>query len=324
MLRSFSRRHATPTDKSGRGEIVPISDHTTTETLLDQSDREVAMASRPKSAHIVDTLIAERGKKVMASAYWPLIRPLAFKILRYQSAVDMANTVAAMDAEAVFEHLGQLLTLNVTTSGLERVPESGPVVLVSNHPTGIADGIVLFDAIKKRRKDLAIFANRDAIRINPRLAEMIIPVEWRADFKSREKTKETLRIASSAFAKEKAVVLFPSGRLAYWHQGRLTERPWMTSAIALARKNKVPIIPMHMGGRNSGLFYFLARLSTELRDMTVFNELLNKKNAEFTVNFGKPVDASLLAGDLTEIAERLRLHCAETLASNPDAVFSAG
>ncbi|CTQ71543.1 GNAT family N-acetyltransferase [Roseibium alexandrii] len=296
------------------------TDQTTT-TLPTRHENEAVAARLPADPHIVDVLISERGKQVMASPWWPLIRPFAFKILRYRSAVEMANKIDHMSAVDVFRHLIDLLQLNVTTLGLDRVPTDGPVVLVSNHPTGIADGVVLFDAIKERREDLAIFANRDAIRINPQLADMIIPVEWRADFKSREKSKETLKIASSAFSKERVVVLFPSGRLAYWHQGKLTERPWMTSALALARKNKAPIIPMHMGGRNSGLFYFLARVSTELRDMTVFNELLNKKNAEFRVHFGKPIRPERLDGDLTELTEQMRIHCAETLASDPDAEF---
>jgi putative hemolysin len=291
----------------------------TTDTL--PARRQTASQRQIAEHHIVDTLIAERGKLVMASPWWPVIKPFAHKILRYRSAVDMADTIASMEALDVFAHLSDLLTLNVTTLGLERVPETGPVVLVSNHPTGIADGIVLYDAIKPRRDDLSIFANRDAIRINPRLADMIVPVEWRADFKSRQKSKETLKLASSAFSKERVVVLFPSGRLAYWHDGKLTERPWMSSALALARKNKAPIIPMHMGGRNSGLFYFLARVSTELRDMTVFNELLNKKNAKFNVHFGKPIRPERLEGDLGELTEQMRVHCAETLAKDPDAEF---
>jgi len=291
----------------------------TTDTL--PASHQTAARRLAADQHIVDTLIAERGKLVMASPWWPVIKPVAHKILRYRSAVDMADTIAHMEALDVFAHLSDLLTLDVTTRGLERVPEKGPVVLVSNHPTGIADGIVLYDAIKPRRDDLSIFANRDAIRINPRLAEMIVPVEWRADFKSRQKSKETLKLASSAFSKERVVVLFPSGRLAYWSDGRLTERPWMTSALALARKNKAPIIPMHMGGRNSGLFYFLARVSTELRDMTVFNELLNKRNARFSVHFGKPIRPERLEGDLGELTEQMRVHCAETLAEDPDAEF---
>ncbi len=297
---------------------MPITDQTTTALPT----RTSSMVSRRQSEpHVVDTLIAERGQQVMSSPWWPFIRPLAYKILRYRQAVDMADTMGQMNAKAVFDYLSGLLELDVTTRGLDRVPAEGPVVLVSNHPTGIADGVVLYDAIKSRRADLAIFANRDAIRINPLLSEMIIPVEWRADFKSRDKTKETLKIAASAFARQKVVVLFPSGRLAYWHQGKLTERPWMTSAIALARKNNVPIIPVHMGGRNSGLFYFLARVSTELRDMTVFNELLNKKNAPFNVHFGRPINPDRLGGDLTILSDQLRVHCTETLGADHNAEF---
>lgn len=283
---------------------------------------EDASAQLSDAQEIVDTLIAERGQQLMRQAWWPLLRPLAFKVLRYRQAVTMAEDIQRLSAPEVFDHLSALLQLQVTVRGLAHVPADGPVVLVSNHPTGIADGVVLFDAIKERRRDLAIFANRDAIRINPRLADMIVPVEWREKFKSRDKTRETLALTARAFREERAVVLFPSGRLAYWNEGHLTERPWMTSAIALARKNGAPIIPMHMGGRNSGLFYFLSRLSTDLRDMTVFNELLNKKHAAFTVHFGRPIAPEDLSGDLNTLTDRLRIHCAATLGRDPDAVYT--
>ncbi len=289
--------------------------------VLSRRSSVTDLADAP-TLHIVDQLIAERGRKVMSTPWWPLVRPLANYVLRYHDAVAMADRIAPMSAEDAFTYLSELLRLKVVARNADRLPETGKVVIVSNHPTGIADGVALFDAVKPRRRDLSIFANRDAIRINPRFADMIVPVEWRDDFKSREKTRETLRLSSRAFATERAVALFPSGRLAYWHEGRLTERPWMTSALALARKYDAPIVPIHMGGRNSGLFYFLARVSTELRDMTVFNELLNKRNATFTVNFGKPIAPETLDGDLAELTSALRVHCAETLAKDPDAVFT--
>ena len=261
----------------------------------------------------------------MSAPWWPVVRPFIFKMLRYRQAVEMADTIAPMSALDVFDHVSDLLQLNVAVQGLNNVPARGPVVLVSNHPTGIADGIALYDAIRDRRRDLAIFANRDAIRVNPRLAEMIVPVEWRPEFKNRDKARETLKLAARAFEQARAVVLFPSGRLAHWHDGRLTERPWMTSAIALARRHRVPIIPIHMSGRNSRLFYALARISTELRDMTVFNELLNKKDFRFKVTFGEPIAPGALQGNLDELTSQLRLHCTETLRTMPSARFlSAG
>jgi putative hemolysin len=50
-------------------------------------------------------------------------------------------------------------------------------------------------------------------------------VEWRDDFKSRDKTRETLQLTNRAVEGGKATVLFPSGRIAFWNDGRLTERP---------------------------------------------------------------------------------------------------
>ncbi len=55
------------------------------------------------------------------------------------------------------------------------------------------------------------FANRDAIRVNPRFVEMIIPVEWREEHKSKLKSRETLKITNHAIAEQKATILFPSG-----------------------------------------------------------------------------------------------------------------
>ncbi|WP_373290613.1 1-acyl-sn-glycerol-3-phosphate acyltransferase [Salinarimonas ramus] len=285
----------------------------------------IASADTRSDAHkIVDALIAERGQKIMEASWWPLAKPVVESVLRYPEAVRMAETIAPMQAEAVFEHLSGRLKLDVRTLNSERLPTSGKIVIVSNHPTGIADGVALWDAVKGRRRDLSIFANRDAIRLNPRLADIIVPVEWRSAFKTREKTRETIRLSGRAFEQERAVVLFPSGRLAYWNddEKRLCERPWMSSAIALARRYEAPIVPIHMGARNSGLFHFLARVSTELRDMTVFYELLNKTGQRFSIHFGKPIAPDALEGrDLQELTERMRAHCFETLAQDPDADF---
>ncbi len=128
---------------------------------------------------------------------------------------------------------------------------------------------------------MMVFANRDAVRVNPRFNEIIIPVEWRDEFKSRDKARETLQLTNRAVQDGKAAVLFPSGRIAFWNEGKLTERPWKVSAVTLARRYELPVIPVNISARNSGLFYWLSKHSTELRDMTVFHELINKKHHTF-------------------------------------------
>jgi putative hemolysin len=221
-----------------------------------------------------------------------------------------------------FEYMSDLLRLEIKVSDAERIPAKGGFILVSNHPTGIADGVAVFDLLKERRPDMMVFANRDAVRVNPRFAEMIIPVEWREEYKSKLKTRETLQLTNAAVREGKATVLFPSGRIAYWANGKLNERPWKTSAVGLARKYNLPILPVHLTARNSGLFYWLAKWSTELRDMTVFHELLNKQGDRFEFQIGHLIPPEELDGDINEVTKALEQHTVYDLAEDGNANFA--
>ena len=76
--------------------------------------------------------------------------------------------------------------------GLHHLPRTGRCVIVANHPTGIADGIAVHDALKAARPDMVFYANSDAHRVSPRLSETLIPVEWVEKKRTRERTRLTL------------------------------------------------------------------------------------------------------------------------------------
>jgi putative hemolysin len=249
------------------------------------------------------------------------MRPFLYTLLRYNKAMTFANDIANMPGFQCFEYMSNLLDLDIGVTNAERIPDKGGFILVSNHPTGIADGVAVFDLLKTRRPDMMVFANRDAVRVNPRFAEMIIPVEWRDEHKSKLKARETLQLTNHAVREGKATVLFPSGRIAYWANGRLNERPWKTSAVGLARKYNLPILPVHMTARNSGLFYWFAKWSTELRDMTVFHELLNKRGDRFDFIIGDMIPVEHLDGDINDVTRALETHTVEALKRDGDARF---
>lgn len=282
----------------------------------------LSLVSQGRPGHIVDTLIAERGQRIVQHPLWPVMRPFLYTLLRYDRAMEFANDIAPLTGFQSFQYISDVLKLEVCVKNAEHIPESGGFILVSNHPTGIADGVAVFDLLKERRPDMMVFANRDAVRVNPRFAEMIIPVEWREEFKSKLKTRETLILTNKTADDGKVMVLFPSGRIAYWGDGKLNERPWKTSAVGLAKKYNLPILPIHMRARNSGLFYWFAKWSTELRDMTVFHELLNKKGNRFDVTVGQLIPPDQLDGDLTDVTKALENHTVFELAANGQATFA--
>ncbi|EKF18754.1 GNAT family N-acetyltransferase [Nitratireductor pacificus] len=275
----------------------------------------------PDTPHVVDQLIAERTTHLSQHMLWPLAQPFLYRFLHYRQAVAMADKVAELPGWEAFSYISGLLSLEISARGMENIPATGGFILAPTHPTGIADGIAVFDLMRDHRRDLAFFANRDALRVNPRFRDLVIPVEWRAGEKSHAKSRDTLEMTAKAFGAGKAIVLFPSGRIAYWNKDKLTERPWQPSVVALARRYEVPVVPVNITARNSGLFYLLSRYSSELRDMTLFHELLNKKGRAISMTIGKPIAPEALGGEPADVAARLQEHAVTRLREDPQATF---
>lgn len=264
--------------------------------------------------HIVDELIEERAAGLMQHPWlWRFIKRVLYPILNYDETVQIVNAVSAMSGAEIMNYVSQRINLKLQVDGLQHIPQDGAAVVLANHPSGIADGIAVWDALGSRRDDLMIFANRDAIRAAPGLADIIIPVEWVDDKKTHERSKETVRQMVSAFRSKRLIVIFPSGRLAKPTLTGLQERPWMPTAVSLAQKYQCPIIPMHLGGRNSWFFYCMCVLSTELRDMTLFRELLNKSSTKYRINIAEPISPERARGDHKALTHALQRFVAQDI-----------
>jgi putative hemolysin len=85
----------------------------------------------------------------------------------------------------------------------------------------------------------------------------------------------------------------------------------------LALKYDCPVIPMHVQGRNSWLYYLFYFLHHELRDMTLFRELFNKSGQTYEIKVGEPFDSrehlEQFGGDLEALTEGLRQFVAEAM-----------
>ncbi|EGF91951.1 acyltransferase family protein [Asticcacaulis biprosthecium C19] len=268
--------------------------------------------------HIIDELIYERAPRLVASPVWPLVKPVLYAILGYPKARHTADAVSGLSGVAALDYVSALLSLDVQVRHIERIPTSGRCVVVVNHPTGIADGIAVYDALLRVRPDAIFFANADVLRVNPRFGEAIIPVEWVEAKRTREKTRATLSAARAAFEAERCVVMFPAGRLARRDaHGDLVDPPWAPTAVSLAQKYLAPIVPVHLAGPDSFWFHLFNRFSQELRDITLFHELLNKAGKRFDLTVG-PLIAPNTDGIHTD---GLKAYVETTLKSSSDAVY---
>ena len=243
----------------------------------------------------LDPLIAERAPWLFADTIRArTCRTALMTLLGYQQSLELGTLYRDWAPERIMTHVSGMLARDVKIKGLEHLPRQGPALIVANHPTGIADGVMLYHAISAIRPDLFFYANADILRVLPQFHTLIAPVEWREEKRSRARTRETMECTRKAIDANRIGVIFPSGRLAKRRGLNLHERPWMASAATIARKYDLPVIPLHISARNSSLFYVFDALHPTLRDITLFHELLNKDRQPYRLTFGEPVWASAL------------------------------
>jgi putative hemolysin len=277
----------------------------------------------------LDPLIAERAPWLSGGAVAArLARPILDRLLGADRTLALATALEPRPGPAAMDTAARLIARRISATGLAHVPASGPALIVANHPTGIADGLVLWRLLARRRPDAFFFANADVLRVLPRLDEVIAPVEWRPEKKTRARTRETLAYARDALLERRRLgVIFPSGRLAKRRGLRLHERPWMHSAATLARKFDLDVIPVHLSARNSALYYAFDALHPTLRDITLFHETLNKQATPYRVSFGPAIPARSLPespAEATEVLRRATLALGEGPGHDGQSLFAAG
>lgn len=257
--------------------------------------------------HIVEELIAERAPKLRSRpALFKAVRPLLYRMLAYDAAVFLADAIKDKTGHEAFELVTKHISPRTAVQDLTHLPKTGRCILISNHPTGLADGMAVFQAIRERRPDHIFLANADALRVMPKAQDIVIPVEWVKEKRSSAKTRQTLLDIKAALDAEKCIVIFPSGRLAKLTWRGLRDKGWESSAAMLARKYKAPIIPLRLRARNSFLYYLFAWTSPELRDITLFHELLNKKGQTFKLTFGEAINPQALPKNADKASDAIR------------------
>jgi putative hemolysin len=302
-----------------RLDLGPIIAKLTARNSMDSAATPALADPAPK--HIVDILIEERAPHLSGGAFWPLLRPILYSVLNYRKARSMADAIGPMGGRAALDYVSKLLSVKLQIKGAERMPRSGGFLLIANHPTGITDGVAVYDAVRPIRPDAMFYANSDAHRVCPRFDENLIPVEWVIGKRTRERTRLTLKMTEKAIADGRPIVIFPAGRLARRRNGVLVDPEWMPTATSLARKYNVPILPCHVAGPEAVWFHTFARFSSELRDITLFHELLNKHGKTYHLSFGPLIPAAHAVGDSVSVTRRIKHYVERVLGADPDAVF---
>ena len=222
---------------------------------------------------------------------------MAYGFLRLGKINRLFDGAADYQGREFADHLleNMNITIDVAPEQLENIPKEGGFVLVSNHPFGGIEGVMLLSAIAKVRPDFKVMANFILSHI-PNLKECFFavnPFEKNPEWKS---SVGGIKGAIQHIAAGSGLGVFPAGEVSRYHGHDYPEDlPWSTSIARIIKNAGVPVIPVFWEGRNSRLFYAVDKIHSMLGTARLTKELINKHDTCFNLQIGKPILPSEVA-----------------------------
>jgi len=173
--------------------------------------------------------------------------------------------------------------------GLDKIPQDGRYLFVSNHPLGGLDGIIFMNEVGRIFRDIKFPVNDILLQIG-RFNDIFVPIN-----KHGGHSRKAATLIEDAFACESQVLFFPAGLVSRKQKEGIKDLDWKSNFIKKAIKHKRTIIPVHIEGRNSNFFYNLARfrkligLKANIEMLYLVDEMFKQKGKHITLRFGSRI-----------------------------------
>lgn len=157
---------------------------------------------------------------------------------------------------------------------LERIPKTGPVVVVANHPHGLVDGMVLAEMIGRIRTDYKILTRSLLTGVNA-IDQFMIPVPFPHEPDALQQNLEMRRKAMEHLKDGGVIVLFPSGVVATsetWF-GPAIEAEWNPFTAKMIHRSGAQVVPVFFQGQNSRAYQIANQISATLRQGLLIYEV---------------------------------------------------
>jgi len=179
--------------------------------------------------------------------------------------------------------------VKIDIKGCSNIPSSGRFIFVANHSVGAMDSLTFLSTIYRFFPDVVSPSN-ELFNYIPNLHPVIIGINVFG-----KNTRETTEKLNLLFESDTQVMIFPSGEVSRRKKGMISDPLWQKTFITKAIQYKRDIIPVHISGRNSNLFYAVANLRKFLgikmyvETILLPREMMRQRNSTVTLKIGKVI-----------------------------------
>ena len=216
-------------------------------------------------------------------------------LLRFDKLNRVYNQIGDKTGLEFIDELLKILDINYLIDSdelLKRVPKSGAGIVISNHPFGGLEGILMIKILSQVRTDMKIVSTQLLQKIDP-ISEFFLEdnpflkkTDKRLVAQGQDKASEHLRNGG-------ILCIFPAGDVSQFDEARvLSDKQWEYVTLKFIKQQKVPIIPIHFQGNNSRLFYMMGNIHASLRNMKLPTEILHQRKKPIKIRIGTGISVS--------------------------------
>jgi len=227
--------------------------------------------------------------------------------------------------DVIVERYG--LELDIVSGSLSDIPTTGPLIIVSNHPYGILDGLMMGYILDHVRTDFRILAHQ-IFKKSEDLKRVILPISFDETKEAVQLNLETRKTALDYLSQGGAIGIFPGGTVST--SAKMFSKPydpaWRSFTARMISKSNATVVPIYFGGHTSRLFQIASHLNYTLRMGLLIKEFKSRIDRPVSVAIGKPLCSSEIGArskDARALMEYLR-HQTYALSNQPQATPEYG
>ena len=176
-----------------------------------------------------------------------------------------------------------------------RIPENGSLIVVSNHPYGGLDGLILASLMGKIRRDIKILANY-LLRAIPEIQDLLFYVDPFEKNQACIRNVCTVKRSINWVKQGGVLALFPSGEVSSFDvkTGRVNDPVWNPQIARIIRNTSANVLPVFFSGANSKWFQLAGLIHPRMRTLLLPREMIRGAMRKIHVRIGNPISAKRL------------------------------